>query len=314
MKSNSDESIELPQHDSQSEDIAATIELLWRNKLKIFLSTSVFGLLSLIGSMLLPSVYSSSVLLAPANQSSSALSGLLEQYGGLASVAGISLPGSDDDSQINLAIEIMKSRAFHSQFVEKNDMAPLIMAVREWDPQKKEIKFNENYYNSKEKKWTRKAKPPYGVVPSDEEIHKELKKRISITSDKKTGFIRVTFMHESPVFASRFLGLLVSEVNQKLRNQAITESKKSIEFLNEQINLSAFADLNSLFFGLIEKQTEKIMLASARPEYVFQIIDPPYVAKKPVSPNRFIIVVMALLLGFMMSSIYLILVEGKSRE
>ena len=41
-----------------------------------------------------------------------------------------------------------------------------------------------------------------------------------------------------------------------------------------------------MFYELIQAKTETVMLAMARPEYIFQTIDPAIAPEQPAGPNR----------------------------
>ena len=69
------------------------------------------------------------VKFAPAESSRGGISGLMKQYGGLASLAGVSLPGGEEGSRTQLGIELMKSRAFIGDFLERHDILPELMAL-----------------------------------------------------------------------------------------------------------------------------------------------------------------------------------------
>ena len=52
-----------------------------------------------------------------------------------------------------------------------------------------------------------------------------------------------------------------------------------------------------MFFELIQSQTETVMLAEVRPEYVFKTIDPAVVPEEKSKPSRALICVLGTLLG-----------------
>ena len=56
-----------------------------------------------------------------------------------------------------------------------------------------------------------------------------------------------------------------------------------------------------MFFELIQSQTETVMLAQVRPEYVFKTIDPAVVPELKSKPKRALICVLGTLLGGMLS-------------
>ena len=60
----------------------------------------------------------------------------------------------------------------------------------------------------------------------------------------------------------------------------MAEAGKSIEYLKQQVANTSLADLQAMFFELIQSQTETVMLAEVRPEYVFKTIDPAVVPEE----------------------------------
>ena len=92
--------------------------------------------------------------------------------------------------------------------------------------------------------------------------------------DKKTQFIRLGFKHKSPDIAAEWTRLLIKDLNDAIRRQDIDEAESSIAYLRQQVEASPLTDLRKLFYNLIQAQTETMMLANVREEYVFKTIDP----------------------------------------
>ena len=83
-------------------DIVEILKTLWSQKFLIISITSFFALFSVIYALSLPNFYTSSALLKVTEQNQQqnggGLSDLASRYGGLASMAGISIPSSGVDS------------------------------------------------------------------------------------------------------------------------------------------------------------------------------------------------------------------------
>ena len=103
--------------------------------------------------------------------------------------------------------------------------------------------------------------------------------------------------HKSPKIAAQWVNWLVEDVNEAVRSQDVSEAEKSIEYLREQVTNTSLADLQAVFFDLIQSQTETVMLAEVRPEYVFKTIDPAVAPEEKSKPNRALICVLGTLLG-----------------
>ena len=75
-------------------DLKELFMVLWSGSGLISAVTSLAAVISVVVALSLPNIYTASALLAPAESSGGGLSGLMKQYGGLASLAGVSLPAA----------------------------------------------------------------------------------------------------------------------------------------------------------------------------------------------------------------------------
>ena len=78
--------------DDDEIDVKELLAALWAEKIVIFAITFFAAVASVGYSLSLPNIYQSSALLSPTEGSDGGLGGLLNQYSGLASIAGVSLP------------------------------------------------------------------------------------------------------------------------------------------------------------------------------------------------------------------------------
>ncbi|MDP4639141.1 MAG: LPS O-antigen length regulator, partial [Pseudomonadales bacterium] len=96
------------------------------------------------------------------------------------------------------------------------------------------------------------------------------------------------------------------DVNDTMRAQDVTEAERSIAYLKEQVAATALTDLQAMFFELIQSQTETIMLAQVRTEYLFKTIDPAVVPEEKDEPKRALICVLGFLLGGMLGVLWVL--------
>ena len=288
-------------------DLKELLTVLWDGKWIISAITGIAALISVVIALSLPNIYTSSALLAPAENSGGGLSGLMKQYGGLASLAGVSLPGGEEGSRAQLGMELLKSRAFIGKFVERHDILPELMAVESWDPASGGLLLDAQMYDAITKTWVRDVEPPRLPKPSAQEAHKALNEILRISADKQTGFVSISLDHQSPVIAAQWLNWLVEDLNAAVKAQDVDEANNSIAYLKQQVSETSLADLQAVFFELIQSQTETVMLAQARPEYVFKTIDPAVVPEEKSKPNRALICVLGILLGGMLGFVIVLI-------
>jgi capsular polysaccharide biosynthesis protein len=197
----------------------------------------------------------------------------------------------------------MKSRAFIGDFVERRDILPELMAVQSWDAGSGQIVFDPNDYDADTGTWVRDVDLPKRPRPSLLEAHEAFLDILSVSEEKQTGYVTVSVDHYSPAVAAKWVNWLVEDVNEVVKAQDVAEAKKSIEYLRQQVANTSLADLQAMFFELIQSQIETVMLAEVRPEYVFKTIDPAVVPEEKTKPSRILIFTLGALLGAMLGGL-----------
>jgi len=289
-------------HDDDEIELRELFRMLWTGKWLIIGITFVAGVMSIFASLMLPNVYRAEALLAPNNQEDAGgLSSLAAQYGGLASLAGINLAGINlgggSVDKTALGLGVLKSRRFITEFIDRHDILVPLMAAEDWDAKSDELKLNSDDYDSASNTWVRKVSFPRKKIPSMQEAYDKFMENLSVSQDKKSGFVTISFEHYSPSIAKQWVDWLVEDINATIMKQDVVEAEQSIAYLSEQINSTSLADLKNVFYRLIEEQTKKIMLAKASPEYMFRTLDPAVVPELKAKPKRLMIVVFSVIVG-----------------
>jgi uncharacterized protein involved in exopolysaccharide biosynthesis len=175
------------------------------------------------------------------------------------------------------------------------------MAAEQWDWETKTLFLDDDDFDSEKDIWVRKVKAPRMPEPSAEEVHKFWNERfISVSEDKKSGFVSLTVSHRSPVYAKEWLDLLVVDVNEALRAQDLAESERAVAYLEGQLKQTNVAEIRELLAGLLRSHMESRMMATVEPNYAFSVIDPPTVPELKSEPKRALICVLGTLLGGML--------------
>lgn len=278
-------------------DLRELFRVLWAGKWLIGGITLATTLIAVVFSLMLPNIYRAEAILAPNDQDrAGGLSALAAQYGGLASLAGINI-GGGSGNKTALGLEILKSRKFLSEFIERHDILVPLMAVEGWDAKSGELKIDSNAYDMAAESWVRDARPPKTAIPSLQEAYKEFSDILYVSQDKKTGFISLAVEHYSPVIARQWVELLVEDINSTVMRQDVAEAEQAIAYLNKQIIATSLADLQNVFFRLIEEQTKTVMLAKVSAEYLFRTLDPAVAPELKAKPKRSLIVILGVFLG-----------------
>ena len=302
-----------PDYQDDEIDLRELFSIIWQGKWWILAITFVFAVGSVFYSLSLPNIYKSEVTLAPTEEASGGgLSQMAGQLGGLATLAGVNL-GPQGTDKTTMAIEVLQSRAFLTEFVKTYDILPELMATEEWTPQDG-LKYNSELYNPETKEWVREVEPPKQPEPTSWEYVEVFRNEVLLVDrDPETGLVTVSVNHQSPEIAQQWAEWLVTDVNNHMRERDIEEAQRSLEYLDSELEKTSLSNMQQVFYQLIEKQTQTIMLANVRPEYIFQVLDPAVVPEQKAKPSRALICIIGTFLGGFLS-IGLVLVRNIFRK
>ena len=296
-------------NNSDEIDLRELFAVIWLGKWLIIAITAVFAIGAVIFAINQPNIYKSEALLAPADseQGGGGLAALAGQFGGLASMAGINLGGGGGVDKTQMAIEVMKSRQFTSNFIQQHNILPDLMAAKKWNMADNTISYDGELYNKADKMWLRIVDAPFKPEPSMQEAYKVFSKIIAVNAAKETGMVTVSVEHISPAVAYQWVNWLVQDINKEMKDRDVAEATRSTTFLKSQIQQTNVADIRSILYKLIEEQAKTIMFAEVRDEYVFKTIDPALVPEEKSKPKRALICVLGTMLGGMLGVMFVLI-------
>jgi hypothetical protein len=296
-----------PGHSHDDEiDLRELFGVLWRGKVQIVLVTALLAVLSISYALNLPNVYRSEALLAPAQERDSMM-GAMQGLSGLAGLAGISLP-EGSASQTVQALEVLRSRSFFTEKIYPSIHLPDLMADPRWDPESNSMIYDGDLYDAGRGQWVRKVGFPYQVTPTAQQAYNFFTENVlNVSSDNATGFVTLTVDHVSPFIARDWVELMILEINEQFRARDHEIAMSSIAYLNNQIAITSVVEVRQALSQLLQNQIQTSMLTDANPDYVFSVIDPPVASELKFSPSRAMIVMLATLLGGMLSALIVLL-------
>ena len=289
-------------------DLRELFYVLLEGKWIIVSLTAFVSIIGVIYSLLLPNIYESKAMLVPVN-SSSGISGALGSYSGLAGLAGINLPSGGDEGNSAKAIQKISSLSFFENNILTNIHLPDLMAVKSWNSKTNTLTFDDSIYDTNSNTWIRDYSYPQQQIPSAQESFEVFKTaHLSLSEDKKSGFITLAIKHQSPFIAKQWVELVINEVNAFYRQKDKSESEKAVSYLNQQISITGLSEIKQVIAQLLQEETKKLTLIEANQYYVFDYIDPPAVMEKKLSPKRAVICIIIAIIGGMLS-IFLVLIR-----
>lgn len=277
-------------------DLIAVFQIIWRGKWQVLSITFLAAIIAVVYAIMQPNIYQSKALLAPAANNSQPQA---SQFQGLAAMAGINVGGAGID-KIDIALETLKSHRFILNFIANREILVPLMAIKSWDKETNTIIYDDAIYDKKLNKWTSKN----GTKPSYARVYDKFKSVLNIAKDPITNFVTLSIDFPVPALAQKWVSWLVSDINQYSRDKEIKNSKNSIEYLQNQLGNTHIADIRLVFFELIKKETQNMLLAATREEYIFETIDPSILPEKRTSPKRALIAILGTLLGGLLGLIF----------
>ena len=255
--------------------------LILRKEWIVPTTTTVMGIIvALVAALTMTPIYRAEAIVAEVDSGGggqSAASALLRQFGGLSNLAGVNLQGLAGNR--NDGRTIIQSRTFIEQFIMEQGLMPLIYAdlwdeaAQDWDAE----------VNTAPAYWQGANRFSNDVFYIDEET--------------ETGLLTLAIEWEDPEIAANWANRLVELANEIARKQDIEAAATNIAYLNEQIELTNAVELERVLYNLVETEQKTLMLANARKEYVFQVVDPAVVPVTVAKPKRLLLIILGAFSG-----------------
>lgn len=295
-------------------DLRELLRIIWRRKWRMVAITAGFVIASAALAFWLPVEYTATAMLVPAeNSNPSTLSKLAGEFGGLAALGGINLPQTGDRASV--ALQVMQSWEFLSDFVRQNHLEVPVFAATGWDRSDNRLYIDPDLYNVKRHKWVRRFSPAEGetAAPSNWELYKALMRHLTVDQDKKTNLITVSVEFYSPIMAKEWVDKLIAAINREFRLQDREEAEKSIHYLNDQLNETQYKELRTALYELLEDQMKTLMLTEVNKQYVLKTVSAAKVPDHKSSPRRLMICLTGLALGVVIALIFVVAGDAMQR-
>ncbi len=239
-------------------DLVAFLSALWRFRFLIIAVTVVFGLAAVYYSLAATPRFEASVtVVRVADSGIGGAAALQSQLGGLASLAGIDLGQGGHGQE---AQAVLKSRNLASHFIDRNGLTNVLA-------------------------------PDGGEPVTTWRAVRDFRERVlRIREDAGAGVTTISITWEDPELAAAWANGYVELANELIRTRAQEEAGRNIDYLNGQLDETNVVELERVLYNLIEAETKKLMLANARNEYAFMVVDPAVPPEVRSYPKRKLIV------------------------
>lgn len=246
-------------------DLGVLVRIVWGRKWLVIGVALGVGVLAAILALTATEIFKAEVVLTEAKDASmGGGNGLASQFGGLASLAGVQIGGN------NLSIEakaVLMSRRLVEEFIKRNDLVPVLFADL---PEKPSL-------------W-------YAVRLFRQDV-------LVIRDDSRKNTLTVSMEWNDPNVSARWANDFVALANELVRVRKLEESRRNLDYLNDQLEKTNVVELRRVLYNLIETETKTEMLANGRTEYAFTVVDPAVPPEMRSSPRRTLMVILGVILG-----------------
>jgi uncharacterized protein involved in exopolysaccharide biosynthesis len=265
-------------------DLPALAQIVWRRRWLVGIITAIAGAIAVVIALLTDPVFRAQVVVTEVRENSGiggAAGSLIGQLGGLASIAGLNVSASDSDSRSNQAV--LKSRNLAEEFVRRNKLT------------------DEMFRKSTLKPTLWRA------------VESFRSGALTISDDIRQGKITVSVEWTDPHLAANWANSYVALANEILRTRALAEATRNVTYLNEQLQKTTQVERQRMLYALMENENKTLMLANARTEYAFRVVDPAVAPELRVRPARTLLVLTGGALGFSLGVFIVILLNYVTR-
>ena len=216
----------------------------------------------------LPEVFKAETLLVAAKEEKLGPSSVLSQFGGLASIGGVSIPSG---SNIERVLATLKTRVFLKKFVEEKNLLPVIF---------------EDFWDADSNSW--KLQVGQDTLTPEDGIS-GIRGAVSVDRDQ-SGLITLSISWKDPEIAAKWANDLVKQLNEQLREKAIADSQKRVGYLEQELAKTTLQDMRAVLYSLLVSEKQKAMLANVNEDFALRVIDPAVAPKTRDKPKRKLIV------------------------
>lgn len=348
------ENTQIQQHtDSEiTIDISKIFKVIGKHKWMILIVTILFSGIGVFVAINTPNEYVSQVQILPELESKDAAGGL-SKFKSLAGLAGVDLSSLSSSEAVrpDLYPNILQSTPFLmdvmnlkiytykykqtlaiSRFLAENNKRELATKI-----------FGESDEKDKDAIVINPKDIPLETIRLDkkqDELIKDLQKRIGATLDKKSGVINISVKMQDPVVAATLVKYAQDYLTQYVAKYRTEKTQKDISFLNERLSeakrrydnalysYSSYQDRNkSLFLNIakdegkklqyevdlsynlyaeLAKQLEEAKIKIHRETPIFKVLEPAQIPVKKSEPKRSVMIIGFAFLGLILSLVFVL--------
>ncbi len=234
--------------------------------------------------------------------------GLLGKLGGLASVAGLSLPTDKGVSSFDLYIESIQSPDTAADLARDPELMRVVFSDQ-WDPRLRRwheptgltyhaIRWLKGALGLPVRPWRQ---------PGGAELANFLEREVVFVRDAKKSIATIQLSHQNPQFSARLLNSIHRSIDASLRSRAADRSQEYIAYLTRKLPLVQLNEHREALARALGEEERSMMMASARSAYAAEPFGAVSVSLNPTQPKVGVVLGLAFVIGFLVGAVVSIL-------
>lgn len=248
-------------------------------------------------------LYKAEVKVAPAQSTQTNSKSKLGGLASLASIAGISMSQDPGTMYFLLYTEGVHSRSVAEALAREPDVMKVIFR-NEWDAETQRfveprpgivgsaVKGIKSLLGVRSYPWKK---------PGADRLQDYIQKNVKVTEDATSPIVTLSFEHEDPRFAARFLMEIHAVLDDGIRQKARQRATQYIDYLSKQLQSATLFEHRTALSQALGEQERSRMMASSTLAFAAEPLDPATTSLRPTRPQPALVLLLSVVIGLALS-------------
>ena len=237
-------------------------------------------------------------------------------FGGLASLAGITLPSSSG-SDFTAFQALLTSQEVADILMNEQDVLSSLFKL-EWDAENETfsqpVKSARGRFIGVLKKTLTGSEQSDYIAPNSQRLSEELTELMTVSVDKNTGYLAVSSEATDPQIRINLIQKMASITDDLLKQRYIENAEDTLAFYHKKMTLARSREQREALAKLMAQEDQRLMLAARGKNFVVEPLMRPTASLYPTSPKASLILALSIVLGgFLGSALVLIRASLQTR-
>jgi len=297
-------------------------QAIGKRKKLIFLLTIVTVLTTAVYSLFMPNIYEATAVITTASERDSSSSAAMQMLGasglgGMADIAGVSLPGGQ---KLIMLESYLKSNVVREKVIVKNDLLPVLFP-KQWDKEKGEWKryspgFLRKTLNALSRvvgaNDTAMQKPEEAGRPTISDGLRALRGMVIVKNNVKANTLTLAVDFRDARMAANMVNYILEALQDHLSEEKKRNANENREYLKGQLVKAVDPLTRQKIYSLLSKQIETALMAEVKGN-IFTVIDPPRVPDRKVKPHRAQLVILSIITSLFIGAFLAVFLEKREQ-